>query len=251
MTHAALFNGIGGFQVAAEWMGWDNYMSCEIDDFCNRVTKHHFPNCTQHYDIRNTDFTIYRGLIGILTGGFPCQPYSVAGKQKGTEDERHLWPEMLRAIREIQPSWVVGENVLGVIGWNNGLVFDQIQVDLEAEGYEVQPYVFPAASIGAPHRRDRVWFVAYAKCKGLQGFNTERQDLCLHQEPTQPKYSNGNVFKWFDRPRRTIKHLRNGNGIPSQLHKQGVKALGNAIVPQVVHQIFKAINQYELLTNPI
>jgi DNA (cytosine-5)-methyltransferase 1 len=108
MKHAAIFNGIGGFQLAAAMMGWENTMSCEIDDFCNTITKYHFPNCIQHKDVRTTNFTIYRGLIDILTGGFPCQPYSNAGKRKGKEDERHLWPEMLRAIKEIQPGWVVG-----------------------------------------------------------------------------------------------------------------------------------------------
>jgi len=96
-----------------------------------------------------------------LSGGFPCQPYSSAGKRLGKEDDRHLWPEMLRAIREIQPRWVVGENVLGLVNWNGGLVFEEVQADLEAQGYEVQPYVLPAASVNAPHRRDRVWFVAW------------------------------------------------------------------------------------------
>ncbi len=111
-------------------------------------------------DIRKTDFSIYRKRIDILTGGFPCQPYSLAGKRKGTEDDRHLWPRMLEVIREIQPRWVVGENVDGIINWDRGMVFEQIQADLEAEGYEVQPIILPAASVGAPHKRDRVWFIA-------------------------------------------------------------------------------------------
>lgn len=102
------------------------------------------------------------GGVDILTGGFPCQPYSLAGLRKGKEDERHLWPEMLRAIREIKPRWIVGENVLGLVGWNDGMVFEEVQADLEAEGYEVQPYVLPACAKDAPHRRDRVWFIAYA-----------------------------------------------------------------------------------------
>lgn len=157
-----LFNGIGGFALAAHWMGWSNVMHCEIDPFCNKVMNYHFPNSYQHEDIRTTDFTIWRGKLDLITGGFPCQPYSTAGKRKGKEDDRHLWPQMLRAIREIQPGWIVGENVRGLTNWNGGLVFDEVQADLEAEGYEVLPFLLPAAGVNAPHRRDRIWFVAHS-----------------------------------------------------------------------------------------
>jgi len=160
MTHGSLFSGIGGFDLAAEWMGWENIFHCEWNPFGQKVLKYHFPNSISYEDITKTDFNIHRGRIDILTGGFPCQPYSMAGKRLGKEDERHLWPEMLRAIREIQPRWVVGENVLGLVNWSGGLVFHEVQADLEAEGYEVQPYVLPACAVNAPHRRDRVWFVA-------------------------------------------------------------------------------------------
>jgi DNA (cytosine-5)-methyltransferase 1 len=166
MTHGSLFSGIGGFDLAAEWMGWENIFHCEWNAFAQRVLKHYWPNAISYEDITKTDFTIHRGRIDILTGGFPCQPYSMAGKRLGKEDERHLWPEMLRAIREIQPRWVVGENVLGLVNWSGGLVFHEVQADLEAEGYEVQPYVLPACAVNAPHRRDRVWFVAYRKTDG-------------------------------------------------------------------------------------
>lgn len=162
MTHASLFSGIGGFDLAAEWAGWTNIFNCEIDPFCRRVLQYHFPNAKQYTDIRATDFTVWRGRIDVLTGGFPCQPFSVAGKRKGTDDPRHLWPEMLRAIREIRPRWVVGENVRGILSWSGGMVFEQVCADLEAAGYEVQPFVLPACGVGAPHRRDRVWFVAHA-----------------------------------------------------------------------------------------
>lgn len=161
LTHGSLFSGIGGFDLAAEWMGWENIFHCEWNDFGQRVLKHYWPNALSYEDITKTDFTIHRGRINVLTGGFPCQPYSVAGKRKGKEDERHLWPEMLRAIREIQPDYVVGENVRGLINWNGGLVFDEVQADLEAEGYEVLPFLLPAGSVNAPHRRDRIWFVAF------------------------------------------------------------------------------------------
>lgn len=162
IKHASLFNGIGGFQLAAEWMGWQNTLSCEIDEFCNRITKYYWPNCIQHEDIKTTDFTIYRGTIDILTGGFPCQPYSTAGKRKGTEDARHLWPQMLRAITEIKPPWVVGENVGGLISWNGGMVFEQIHLDLEAAGYQVFAFILPACGKNAPHKRDRIWFIAHS-----------------------------------------------------------------------------------------
>jgi DNA (cytosine-5)-methyltransferase 1 len=163
MRHGSLFSGIGGFDLASEWMGWENVFHCEWNEFGQKVLNYYWPKAISYHDITKTDFSIHRGTIDIITGGFPCQPYSMAGKRKGKEDERHLWPEMLRAIREIQPTWVVGENVLGLVNWDGGLVFHEVQADLETQGYEVQPYVLPAASVNAPHRRDRVWFVAYSK----------------------------------------------------------------------------------------
>lgn len=168
-NHLGLFEGIGGFSLAARWMGWETIAWCEWNEFGQKVLKHHFPKATGHGDITKTDFTIYRGQCDILTGGFPCQPYSQAGKRLGKEDERHLWPEMLRAIREIQPTYVVGENVSGLINWNGGMVFDEVQTDLEAAGYEVLPFVLPACGVNAPHRRDRVWFIAYShKCANMR-----------------------------------------------------------------------------------
>jgi len=161
-SHLGLFEGIGGFSLAAHWMGWETKAWCEWNEFGQKVLRHHFPNAEGFGDITKTDFTKYANTIDILTGGFPCQPYSLAGKRKGKEDSRHLWPEMLRAIREIQPTYVVGENVFGLINWNGGLVFNEVQTDLEAEGYEVFPFVLPACAKDAPHRRDRVWFVAHS-----------------------------------------------------------------------------------------
>jgi DNA (cytosine-5)-methyltransferase 1 len=162
MKHASLFSGIGGFDLAAEWMGWDNVFHCEWNPFGQRILKHYWPNSISYEDISKVDFRRHRGTIDIITGGFPCQPYSSAGKRLGKEDDRHLWPEMLRAIREIQPRYVVGENVLGLTNWNGGMVFEEVCVDLEFEGYEVQPFIRPAASVNAPHRRDRVWFIAHS-----------------------------------------------------------------------------------------
>jgi len=161
MNHGSLFSGIGGFDLAAEWMGWNNSFHCEWMPFPRKVLNHYWPNSISYEDITKTDFSIHRGTIDILTGGFPCQPYSSAGKRLGKEDERHLWPHMLRVISEVKPTYVVGENVRGLTNWNGGMVFEEVCVDLESQGYEVQPILLPACAVGAPHRRDRVWFVAY------------------------------------------------------------------------------------------
>lgn len=198
MRHGSLFSGIGGFDLAAEWMGWENVFHCEWNPFGQRVLKHYWPNAKSYEDITQTDFTIHRRSIDILTGGFPCQPYSMAGKRKGKEDERHLWPEMLRAIREIAPRYIVGENVLGLVNWDGGMVFDEVQADLESAGYEVAAVVIPAAAVNAPHGRDRVWFVAYSKCNA-NGLPSERRmgmagellERCQWEETTNRLNNNG------------------------------------------------------------
>src|SRR5688572_21332341 len=164
MTHGSLFSGIGGFDLAAEWMGWENVFHCEWNEFGQKILKYYWPHAKSYGDITKTDFTEWRGKVDIVSGGFPCQPYSTAGKRKGKEDDRHLWPEMLRAIREIQPNWIVGENVSGLLNWQRGLVLDEIKADLENSGFEIFPsLVLPACGKNAPHRRDRLWIVAYSQ----------------------------------------------------------------------------------------
>jgi DNA (cytosine-5)-methyltransferase 1 len=160
MRHGSLFSGIGGFDLAAEWMGWENVFHCEWMEFPRKVLDYHFPNADSHIDICKTDFKKYANKIDILTGGFPCQPFSTAGKRKGTDDERYLWHEMLRAVQEIKPRFVIAENVFGITNIDGGLVFEQVCLDLENEGYEVQPFIIPACAKNAPHRRDRCWFIA-------------------------------------------------------------------------------------------
>lgn len=186
MTHGSLFSGIGGAEVAAEWMGWENLFHCEINPFGRKVLEYWYPNSISYEDITKTDFTEWRGRIDVLTAGFPCQPFSVAGQRKGADDDRYLWPQVVRAIHEIKPTWVVGENVVGILTMvqpgeevevGNGstlfgesdrkrvllrqeYVIETVCRDLEREGYEVQPFVIPACAVGAPHRRDRVWIVA-------------------------------------------------------------------------------------------
>ena len=216
--------------------------------------------------------------MDVISGGFPCQPYSTAGKRLGKEDERHLWPEMLRAIREVSPRWVVGENVRGLVNWNDGLVFDEVQADLEAEGYEVQPFLLPACAVNAPHRRDRIWFVAHAD-------SARRQEQQFATEPSKPRQfgrdnstdpgclglsqpvADGKLerFGFGKRGKRQTwdafpsePPVCGGNdGLSGGLdgitfpkwRNESIKAYGNAVVPQVVHQIFKAIEEYETITS--
>jgi DNA (cytosine-5)-methyltransferase 1 len=322
ITHGSLFSGIGGFDLASEWMGWDNLFHCEWNEFGQKVLKHYWPSAESFNDITKTDFTKYANKIDILTGGFPCQPYSTAGKRLGKEDDRHLWPEMLRVIREVRPRWVVGENVRGLVNWSGGLVFDEVQADLEAQGYEVQPFILPACAVNAPHRRERVWFIANSKHdresriareyeaegrgEGLQERNEVQQSkesINLRPEMEQnasdtngarwkeqhpsKEPSEKKQFAWAamytDSTSKQGEHIgqtREGkfngsdsriginnfqkfptqspicggdDGLPTELdgitfpkwRNESIKAYGNAIVPQVAYEIFKAINEMD------
>lgn len=251
MKHLGLFEGIGGFSLAARWMGWETVAWCEWNEFGQKVLKHHFPEAEGHGDITKTDFRKYANRIDIITGGFPCQPYSGAGLRKGKEDERHLWPEMLRAIREVQPSWVVGENVLGITNWNGGLVFDEVQADLEAEGFEVWAYVLPACGVGAPHTRERVWFVAHTRKELFNAIKPENRSVENIGRGQKEWSKNWNEFKLGTPIGNTTSDFYNGeyfeptiiridDGVSSQLDE--LEAYGNAIVPQVALEIFKCIN---------
>ena len=286
MNHGSLFSGIGGFDLAAEWMGWNNVFHCEWNPFGQKVLKHHFPKSISYNDITKTDFSIHRGNIDILTGGFPCQPYSSAGLRLGKADERHLFPQMLRAIKEIQPRWVIGENVRGLVSWNEGMVFHEVYADLESEGYEVQSFLIPAAGVNAPHQRFRVWFVAYANDKGRSSKptyiskengevsewnnnaelgNTNKQDATYsNQIGLSAEMEDGELAgqvrlvkrdernQWNTFP--TVSPLCGGDdGLPKELdgislpkwRKESIMAYGNAIVPQVAHNIFKTIEEFE------
>ena len=183
--HASLCSGIGAAELAASWMGWKNEFSVEIDDFCNKVLKYHYPNAVHYGNIFEQDFREWRGRVDVLTAGFPCQVYSLAGKRLGDKDDRYLWPQVLRVIEEIGPTWFVGENVAGILSMlltgeevkvgsytdicgesytmhetRQVYAVEQIKRDLASIGYSVKPVVIPACAVGAPHRRDRVWFLA-------------------------------------------------------------------------------------------
>lgn len=187
IRHASLFSGVGGADLAAYQVGWTNMFTCEIDDFCNKVLDYWFPNTERYYDIKGTDFSKWRGKIDVLSGGPPCQAVSVAGKRKGDKDDRFLWDEFIRAVREIQPAWIVAENVYGILsmvescetphveredslfgeideesGWvSQRYVLYKIISEIENEGYEALPVVIPACAVGAPHKRMRVWIICH------------------------------------------------------------------------------------------
>ena len=291
MRHGSLFSGIGGFDLAAEWMGWENVFHCEWNEFGQKILKYYFPNAKSFSDITKSTFLEFRGTIDVLTGGFPCQPFSTAGKRQGTDDSRYLWPEMLRVIREIQPRYIVGENVRGLVNWNEGMVFDQVCTDLETEGYQVIPLLLPACGVeNAPHRRDRIWFVAKktndngwrsAKWKEESSFG-EQWDTCsrnnewVQANDGQTEFNASNTessrlesemaIKKLERKKRfkfsyewnkwnsfpSVSPLCDGDdGLSERLdsitfskwRKESIKGGGNAIVPQVAYQIFKAIEQ--------
>jgi DNA-cytosine methyltransferase len=240
MKHLDLFSGIGGFALAARWMGWEIVQFVEIDNYCQKVLSKNFKGVPIHGDIKTFDGKRFRGTVDILTGGFPCQPYSACGLRKGKQDDRHLWPEMLRVIREIRPKWVVGENVVGLLNWNEGLVFEEVQADLEAEGYEVQSFILPACAVNADHQRERIWIIAYAASNGLQRAiqkNAGGKELYIRR--TSNSFSRSIDWEGYDLS-RSDDHLRRDNGVPNWMDR--IKGLGNAVVPQVVFEIFKAID---------
>jgi DNA (cytosine-5)-methyltransferase 1 len=252
LTHGSLFSGIGGFDLAAEWMGWENKFHCEWNEFGQKVLKYYWPNSELFTDITKSDFKKYANQIDILTGGYPCHPSSSAGKRLGKADKRHLWPEMLRVITEVSPRYVVGENVRGLTSWNRGMVFDEVCTDLENLGYSVAPFVIPASSKNAPHQRERVWLVAYSDSVRLNQCDSEHE-----------KYTGKTGFHAFDDVNAIIDHWKRfpteppvcgpNDGLPTELdgitfpkwRTESIKAYGNAIVPQVVYEIFKSIQQYE------
>lgn len=245
----------GGFDLAAQWMGWDNAFQVEIDEFCQKVLAKNFPNTKRYGDIKQFDGTEWAGKIDILTGGFPCQPFSRSGSRNGKNDNRYLWPEMLRVINEIKPIWIVGENVTGVIS----MALKDVQTSLEDKGYAVENFIIPACAAGAPHQRDRLWICAHATASQPQrgtrtGYNgtwgTEiGSDSLLQNVPHTTSKRNrssegqiqtgGNQFingGWWEAEPELG---RVANGIPNRVDR--IKSLGNAIVPQVAFEIFKAI----------
>lgn len=341
LRHGSLFSGIGAAEIAAEMLGWENVFHCEINPFGRKVLEFWFPNSESYEDITKTDFSQYRGQIDVLTGGFPCQPFSYAGKRGGQTDDRYLWPEMLRAIDQIRPTWVIGENVNGIttmvescdifeMGSESSLfdegseihryraeqtfTIERICRDLESKGYSVQPMLIPACSVGAPHRRDRIFILAY-NVAGSDNDSTLRESDRDESKSRKEWLSEWNEVQWFGesdyvrlktegaasdsdterlqgnagkriptdkrgRKRQCEDRLSSWNdckmlpterwkGFPSvsPVHRgndglpfdvdnlaipfakwrtESLKAYGNAIVPQVMYQIMKCINETNL-----
>lgn len=235
LNHIGLFEGIGGFSLAARWAGWETIAWCEINPFGQKVLKYHFPKAAGHDDIKKTDFTIYRGKCDVLTGGFPCQTFSLAGDRG---NDLTLWKEMLRAVTEIQPGYVVAENVFGILSAGDGDTINIICSDLEAAGYE-KPVIFDctADSFDLPTLERHIWIVTKTNRIGQEGGWIRKTSKFKKQRKFQGSYQ-GEQYRW-NLPESRV--LCVGKRIPTELDE--VAAYGNAIPPQVAYEIFKVINE--------
>jgi DNA (cytosine-5)-methyltransferase 1 len=177
VKHLDLFSGIGGFALGLQKVGFETVAFCDIEKYCQHLLKQKWNGIKIYSDVREITKEKFKadGIESpeIITGGFPCQPFSVAGSRKGTDDNRHLWPEMFRIIKEFKPRWIIGENVRGIVSIQDGLVFETVCTDLESEGYEVQTFNIPAVGVGAPHKRERIWIVANSRCS-IRGKQSSR-----------------------------------------------------------------------------
>ena len=264
-----LFSGIGGFSLGLERAGMSTVAMCEKDPYCRKILAKHWPDLTIHEDIRNLDGKRYAESIDLVCGGFPCQPFSVAGKRKGTNDDRHLWPEMLRVIKESRPRWVIGENVFGFIN----MALDDVQADLEREHYEVRKFVLPAVAVDAKHRRDRIILIAYSNSPAVWD-RTERQaqgrdNLQAGRKTITPNDGTAQSLAdtqservqglWSGREQEPHAHERQelpmcesqrprpayweaepcvgrvADGVPNRVDR--IRGLGNAVVPQLIQAI--------------
>ena len=276
LTHISLFSGIGGMDLAADWAGFTTIAQVERDPYCLKILNKHWPNVPKFEDICDVTSNTLGGGSNtkptVLSGGFPCQPFSTAGKRQGQADDRYLWPEMLRLVQELRPAWVLGENVAGILSMGIDIPIS----DLEGAGYSVRTFVIPAVSVGAPHRRDRVFIVAYPK-----GQRLEERGLPLRTEPEKSlhEFSSEDVADSVitglegteqQRAHRTGTKERKtctlgaasqcdfdggtnwsvepdvgrvANGIPSRVDR--LRSLGNAVVPQQAYPFFAAIAAIE------
>ena len=230
-----LFSGIGGFALGLEATGYFRTIQfVENEKWCQKILNKNFPEVPIHDDIKT--YNTYKGVeADVVVGGFPCQPFSVAGKQKAIQDDRHLWPDMFRVIKETKPTWIIGENVRNIVSISEGMVLEQVYLDLESEGYEVQSFIIPASAVNAPHQRYRTWIVAHTDSQRGCLWETDRQDAEDVRQSPRCKVT-GN---WDFEPNVG----RVANGIPYRVDR--LKGLGNAIVPQIAYQIGKAIMEAE------
>lgn len=225
-----LFSGIGGMALGLEAAGMETVGFCEIDPFCRKVLRRRFPAVPLFEDVRKLKGTEC-GPVDVVAGGYPCQPYSVAGRREGAEDDRALWPEMARIVDAARPAWVLGENVAGHIT----LGLDGVLSDLEAKGYACRAFVVPACAVGAFHRRERVWVVAHAESQRQSRSRRAKRSLHRAADCAREGAQSLPILRWPDQPRVR----RAANGVPDRAHR--LKALGNAVVPQVVEVFGRAI----------
>ena len=277
-----LFSGIGGFSLGLESTGFfETIAFVEKDEFCQKVLKKNFNNIPIEGDIRNVKGDRYQA--DVVTGGFPCQPFSVAGKRKGTDDDRYLWDETIRVVRECKPKWFIGENVEGLVNIQEGMVLRQVQDDLEKEGFEVQCLIIPASGIGAWHQRKRIWIMGYSEHNGhtstkIRKSSNQTNDNCkkgeyqtIKSEGTSTPRNNENVrmecnqsWNWNEVWSKTERCSEQDkqqtwwqtqsdlcgvpNGVSYGLDKNRanrIKALGNSIVPQIARELGLAIMETE------
>ncbi len=270
-----LFSGIGGFSLGLEWAGMSTVAFCERDPYCVKVLNKHWPDTPIHNDVKELDGHQYRGSVELVCGGFPCQPFSDAGPKNGTSDDRHLWPEMFRIIKECRPRWVIGENVSGFIN----MALDDVCLNLESEGYEVRTFVLPACSVDARHRRDRVFIVGYTASGRAREIEHETSGRVALGRNEMDSPRRNQVPDQFIRPDQDVSDthdkglqrraipcntesegptaeqliagyserfsggnwpsesgvLRISHGVPNRVDR--VKAVGNAVVPQLIKAI--------------
>nr|DAX17340.1 MAG TPA: Cytosine specific methyltransferase [Caudoviricetes sp.] len=285
IIHYDLFAGIGGFSLALEEVFNEakiNHIFCEWAEFPAAVLKKHWPDGTFYGDIADliadTDSKRHKSSVAeteaarrsnlcsgarrnkeqvltILTGGFPCQPFSHAGRRRGTADDRYQWPNMFRVIQNVKPDWVIAENVRGLVTWNDGMVLEQVCTDLESEGYEVQPFIIPACAVNAPHRRDRIWIIAHTEDKrnraGFREIQGEDGEVPKRNYDAKPCYPDWHK-DWREVAIATC-NARMDDGLSREVdgisysfakwRNESIKAYGNAIVPQVAMEIFRSIKE--------
>lgn len=247
MRHMDLFSGIGGFALAASWVWGAEHeivTFCEKEEFPRQVLKKHWPNVPCNEDIFTLNGGEY-GTIDLVTGGFPCQPYSVAGKLRGSKDDRALWPQMLRIIKESKPRFIIGENVANFAN----MELDSALSDLETEGYEVGAVIIPACAVNAKHRRDRIWIVAYNNKNNVpaQEITGNLWPFPIYREKWNFSDVNSARSSGALRPMPYSRILRELHGIPDRVDR--FAALGNAIVPQVAAVIMSGIKEVDRVYN--
>ena len=234
MKHGSLFSGIGGFDLAARWAGFTNVWQCEIDPYCQALLKKRFPEVETLYgDIREVK---HPASVDIISGGFPCQPFSVAGKRRGMEDDRNLWPELLRIIEIVRPTWAVCENTYGILS----LAAEDVCASLENIGYQTIPLDIASCAIGLPSVERHIWFVSTTNSERCERFREGKISEFKNIPREFQRKDTGEYRRWdISKPRV----CRVGERIPRRLDR--LKSLGNAIVPQVAYAIFEALAAIE------